>query len=76
MALQAPGGDRGVVDGAVQREVELDVPLEPIDLRARGPPIRRASPGESETSFATEFQWPGGVSERGPSAQYSASARA
>ena len=56
-------------------EVELHVPLQPLELRAAATnpssKVRRI-----ETSFATAFQCPGGVSERGPSAQYSASARA
>ena len=33
-------------------------------------------PGESLTGFASTFQWPGGVSEFGPSAQNSAITRA
>ena len=33
MALRAPCGDRRVVHRAVEREVQLDVVLEPVDLR-------------------------------------------
>ena len=40
------------------------------------PPIRRLNPGESTVAFASVFQWPGGVSDRGPSAQNAARARA
>ena len=39
-------------------------------------PIREAKNGESDTVLAITFQWPGGVSELGPSAQNSASTRA
>src|SRR5213594_2812457 len=38
-------------------------------------PIREAISGESETVLALTFQCPGGVSELGPSAQNSATAR-
>ena len=43
VALEAPGGDRRVVDCGVHREIELDVPLEPIEDRARAfdPEVRR-----------------------------------
>ena len=34
MALHAPSRDGRVVDGAVEREVELHVPLEPVELGA------------------------------------------
>src|SRR5437867_9912072 len=43
-------------------------------LAAPGP-ICDAISGESETLLAITFQWPGGVSEFGPSAQNSAIAR-
>ena len=72
--LRSPRGDGGVVHGAVEREVELDVPFEPVEapaLAADPPP----NPGESETSFAITFQWPGGVSDAGPSAQNSVRTR-
>ena len=75
MALEAPGGDGGVVDRAVEREVHLHVPLEPVDRVALPADLRRG-PSASPTSLAMTFQWPGGVSDFGPSAQYSVSARA
>ena len=34
MTLEAPGDDRGVVDGTVDREIKLHVPLQPVDDRA------------------------------------------
>ena len=74
MALEAPRRDRRVVDRAVEREVHLDVPLEPVD-RGPLPPICRFVPSASPTSLAMTFQWPGGVSDFGPSAQNSVSAR-
>ena len=76
VALQAPGRDGRVVDGAVERQVQLGVPFEPIDAAAPLPPIRRSAWSKaSEAALATRFQWPGGVSDLGPSAQNSARAR-
>src|ERR1035441_7131121 len=40
------------------------------------PPMRFTNNGLSLTEFAITFQWPGGVSELGPSAQNSANTRA
>ena len=74
LALQPPRGDGGVVHGPVEREVHLDVPLEAASRRQARSVL--ASCGESETTFASTFQCPGGVSELGPSAQNSASTRA
>ena len=39
------------------------------------PPSSRWKPGVSATLLASTFQWPGGVSDVGPSAQYSAITR-
>ena len=39
------------------------------------PPIRRLGASSSDTLLARTFQWPGGVSDFGPSAQNSAMTR-
>ncbi len=63
------------MERAVEREVGLDVPLQPVDdgSRAADPGLEV---GRIADRLAMVFQWPGGVSELGPSAQNSASARA
>ena len=61
--------------GAVEREVELDVPLEPVDLRA-GPADPAAEPGRVGDGVRDRVPVPGRRLGRGPSAQNSARARA
>src|SRR5438093_242353 len=43
LALQSPGGDGRVVHGAIEREIELGVPLQPVEdgPRAADAQIRR-----------------------------------
>ena len=76
VALEAPGGDRRVVDRAVEREVELDVPLEAVDRVAGAADPQVRVERVARPSWRRTFQWPGGVSDFGPSAQNSASTRA
>ena len=75
-ALDAPGRDGRVVHRAVEREVHLHVPFEPIDSGRRSRRCAARSPASPRPAFAITFQCPGGVSDFGPSAQYSASTRA
>ena len=75
VALEAPGGDRRVVDGAVEREVQLHVPLR---AGRRGRPSRRSGgPGRARRTrgWRARSSGPGGVSDLGPSAQNSAITR-
>ena len=75
VALEAPGRDRGVVDRAVEGEVQLDVPLEPVDGRARCRRSAGSAPARRRRGWRGRSSGPGGVSDFGPSAQNSAMTR-
>ena len=59
LALDAPGGDRRVVHRAVERQVELDVPLEPVERRPVPPMLQVSARLVGRPGSRCTFQWPG-----------------